>query len=220
MDRKKFIKRSALGLGILPLAPLGTILKDQETCEATPKEIAGPFPNKRPKDYITENIVGDRKGIPLLINFKVQNVNDNCSPLESMLVDIWQCDSQGNYSEYRHQLDGNFTGSNFLRGRQTTDSNGNVSFVSIYPGWYPGRSPHLHVEVLTKKEKSVLITQIAFPEDISKKVYESSLYNGVHDTPNRSDYEFRDSLKHNLTDSLSGNVSDGYVLNKIIKVKV
>ncbi len=220
MDRKKFIKRSALGLGILPLVSIkGVFTDEQTTCRTTPEEIAGPFPNKRPKDYITENIVGDREGIPLVINLTVQNVKNDCKALEGVFVDIWQCDSKGNYSEYRHQLDGNFTGANFLRGRQTTDQQGNVSFVSIYPGWYPGRSPHLHIEVLSKKGKSILLTQIAFPEKVSKKVYQTSNYKGIHDTSNRSDYEFRDSLKDNLPDTVDGNTKDGYVLNKIIRVE-
>ena len=133
-------------------------------CPQTPDEIVGPFPIKTPADFVRENIIGNRAGIPLLIEFTILNSSDSCSPIEGVFVDLWQCDADGNYSEYDGQIDGDFTSEHFLRGRQTTDANGKASFISIYPGWYPGRAPHLHLEVLNSNEKSLLATQIAFPE--------------------------------------------------------
>ncbi len=208
MDRKKFLKNSTLGLALFPFMGVNNAFNDSsKDCTVTPSEIQGPFPNKKPKQYITENIIGNRVGIPLLINLCIKNVNANCTPVKDVFVDIWQCDSKGNYSEYKYQLDGDFTSNNFLRGRQLTDKNGEISFISIYPGWYPGRSPHLHIEVLTKKNKSLLITQIAFPENISTAVYNTMNYKGIHDTVNKLDYEFRGSLENNLADSIIGNLS-------------
>lgn len=132
MDRKKFLKKGALGLGTIVAIP--TIFSscgdddfDPTACEQSPEETAGPFPIKTPADYVRENIIGDRTGIPLMITFNIQNTNDNCNPLEGALVDIWHCDAQGNYSQYDGQLDGSFTSENFLRGRQSTDANGNAS---------------------------------------------------------------------------------------------
>ena len=141
-------------------------------CVRSPSETAGPFPIMTPAELVRENIIGDRSGVPLLIQFTIQNTNSNCASLEGVNVDIWHCDAKGNYSEYSGQLEGDFTNADFLRGRQVTNADGNASFISIYPGWYPGRTPHLHVEVKSSSGASLLITQVSFP----RKYFESSLW--------------------------------------------
>lgn len=236
MDRKEFVKNSVLGLGAILSAPIllsscekkPTVIDanptptpnpNPEACELYPTEIAGPFPIKTPADWIRENIVGDRTGIPLHMIFTIQNVNDNCKPLAGVEVDIWHCDAKGNYSEYSGQIEGDFTNKHFLRGRQTTDANGMVSFISIYPGWYPGRAPHLHIEI-KKDGQSLLITQTAFPEDVSNDVYATPDYTGNFDTPNALDGAFADDVEHNMPTSVEGNVTDGYTLREIIQVTI
>lgn len=225
MDRKKFIKNGIIGMGsILAIPTLITSCKDDvenidpSACAVSPVETAGPFPIRTPADWVRANIVGDRTGVPLMMTFTIQNTNANCSPLEGVLVDVWHCDAKGNYSEYAGQIEGDFTSQHFLRGRQTTDANGNASFISIYPGWYPGRAPHIHIEVLSSNGTSLLVSQVAFPEATSNTVYATQEYNGNFDTPNSSDGEFSNSLARNIADSVTGNNTDGYVLNKIIKV--
>jgi protocatechuate 3,4-dioxygenase beta subunit len=224
MDRKKFLRRGVLGFGSLVTIP--TLLTscdnaavDPNACEPSPTEMAGPFPIKSPADWVRANVIGNRNGVALMINLTIQNTKNNCEPLAGVFVDIWQCDADGNYSEYNDQLDGNFTNEHFLRGRQTTDVNGNVSFISIYPGWYPGRAPHIHFEVLDSDGKSLLIGQTAFPDDISKTVYTDTNYKGEADTSNEMDSLFDGSLAGNLANSVTGNNTDGYILNTIIKVK-
>ena len=223
MERKDFLKQ--LGAGSIVALSSATLLTackrdktDPNACADSPTETAGPFPIKTPADLVRENIVGNRTGVPLLITFKIQNVNADCTPLSNVLVDLWHCDAGGNYSEYSGQQDGDFTSEQFLRGRQTTNANGEASFISIYPGWYPGRAPHLHAEVLTLNGSSLLVTQVAFPEDVSNTVYATSGYNGNFDTKNKRDDIFRDSLSSNLADSVSGNTTDGYTMVKTIKV--
>jgi len=224
MDRKKFIKKGMASMGAIVAVP--TILtacsnddsntdNNPNACAASPTETAGPFPIKTPADLVRENILGNKTGIPLLIEFTIQNTNNNCAVLEGAFVDIWQCDAKGNYSEYSGQLDGNFTNEHFLRGRQSTDSNGKASFVSIYPGWYPGRTPHLHVEVKNSSGSSLLITQVSFPEDVSDSVYATAEYKGAADTNNSNDGIVGAA---NLADYVTGNTTDGYTLSKIIKV--
>ncbi len=227
MNRKNFLKNGLLGLGSIIAIPtlFGSCNDDSEdidpsACAESPRETDGPFPIKTPSDWVRENIVGDRTGIALMITFTIQNINNNCEGLAGVFVDLWHCDAQGNYSEYSGQIDGNFTNQHFLRGRQTTDVNGNASFITIYPGWYPGRAPHLHVEIKNANGNSLLITQVAFPEDISNTVYATQDYNGNFDTSNNSDGEFSDSLARNMADSVTGNTTDGYILTKIIKVEV
>lgn len=222
MDRKKFIVNGILGLGSIVAIPtvLGSCTKDDvnydpNACEVSPTETAGPFPIKTPAQLVRENIVGDRAGIPLLVQLNIQNTNNSCAPLPEVFVDIWHCDAKGNYSEYKGQLDGNFTNKSFLRGRQKTDSNGNVSFISIFPGWYPGRTPHIHVEIKNAQKKSLLITQISWSEDISNSVYTNKDYNGHADTNNSNDGIVSNA---NLADKLTGNNTDGYVLQKNIRV--
>lgn len=221
MNRKNFLKKGALSLSSIVAIPtmISSCKKDEDfdpnACATSPEETAGPFPIKTPADWVRENIIGDRKGIPLMIVFNIQNTNNSCAALAGALVDIWQCDSQGNYSEYEGQLDGNFTNEHFLRGRQTTDANGNASFISIYPGWYPGRTPHLHVEVKSSNGTSLLITQVSFPEDISNTVYATTAYKGTADTNNSNDGIVGAG---NLADAVTGNTTDGYTLTKTIKV--
>ncbi|SNZ00995.1 intradiol ring-cleavage dioxygenase [Flagellimonas pacifica] len=225
MERKKFIQK--LGIGVVtPILTTSFMSCDKgddienmtpNTCSPSPSETAGPFPIKSPTERVRENIIGNRAGIPLVINFTIQNSNNNCNPLEGVFVDIWQCDSKGNYSEYSDQLDGNFTNEHFLRGRQTTDAKGQVTFTSIYPGWYPGRAPHLHLEI-KRGNASLLVTQVAFPENVSKIVYATSNYKGDFDTANTNDGEFRDSLSQNLADSVTGDTANGYTLKKVITV--
>lgn len=224
MDRKKFLKNGLLG--ITGIAAIPTVLSscskddpvDPNACQQSATETAGPFPIKSPADLIRENIVGNRTGIPMVMEITIQNANDNCKPLAGALVDVWACDAHGNYSEYSGQLDGNFTNENFLRGRQTTDANGVARFVSIYPGWYPGRAPHIHVEVLRANGSSLLVTQIAFPDDISKQVYADSNYKGDQDTTNSQDGIFDDSLASNMAKEVTGNNTDGYTMRQTIKV--
>lgn len=229
MKRYTFLKKGIIGLGALVAAPsiLSACCKNDDdddnnssTCQPSPTETAGPFPIKSPASLVQANIIGDREGIPLVIKIIVQNTKLDCALTQGIKVDIWQCDSRGNYSEYNGQLEGDFTAKNFLRGRQITDANGEVTFVSIYPGWYPGRAPHLHLELKNDQDQSVLITQIAFPEDISNQVYNTDKYSGAFDTPNASDGPFSGSLTHNMADSVTGDINSGYILTKIVKASI
>ncbi|MBE8725554.1 intradiol ring-cleavage dioxygenase [Flavobacterium hungaricum] len=234
MDRKKFIRNGILGIASLAASTkfLESCSKsdndqtDSEnsedgTCAISPSETKGPFPIKTPSQLVLENIKSDRVGIALLINLKIENKKTDCSPLANVLVDVWHCDKDGNYSEYggtqMQQTD--YTSVHFLRGRQTTNANGEVSFISIYPGWYQGRAPHIHVEVLSASGSSLLVTQIAFPETISSQVYSSTNYaaHGQADTSNTSDTVFSDSLSQELA-AMTGNLTDGYTLSKTITV--
>ena len=232
MDRKKFIRNSILGIASLATATkiLESCSKSDnddntsadESCTVSPSETKGPFPIKTPSQLVLENIKSDRIGVALLINLTIENQSKDCAPLEGVLVDVWHCDKDGNYSEYggtsMQQTD--YTSVHFLRGRQTSDANGEVSFISIFPGWYQGRAPHIHVEVLSASGSSLLVTQIAFPENVASEVYSSTNYasHGQADTSNTSDNVFSDSLSDELA-TLTGNLTDGYTLSKTITVK-
>lgn len=229
MKRKDFLRKGLAGMGtIVALPAVITACTKEEgavpdtgdgSCAVSPAETKGPFPIKTPAELVRANIIADRLGVALLITLTVQNRNSDCAPLAGVYVDIWHCDSTGNYSEYggTQMQSTNYTNAHFLRGRQMTDANGQVSFISIYPGWYRGRAPHIHVEVLDDATNSLLVTQIAFPEGVSQTVYATENYNGTYDTSNANDNVFADSLEGNLGE-ISGNTTDGYLLTHTIVV--
>ena len=228
MERKKFIKNGIFGITtILTGAAIAgdnkkQNLPDTDDCNVSPRETKGPFGTKTPSQLMQANIKSDRTGIALLINLAIVDKTNNCKPLVGGHVDVWHCDKDGYYSEYgNHPMQSNdFTAAHFLRGRQTTDANGKVSFLSIYPGWYRGRAPHIHIEIFDNTGKSLLVTQAAFPEDVSDKVYSSSMYasRGKADTPNSRDNVFSDSLSEQMA-TVTGNTTDGYTLSSTIVVR-
>lgn len=232
MNRQQFVKQGIYGLGALissgGLLQACTKLATPTTnsgvsadgCTLSPSETKGPFPIKSPAELVKSSIVSDREGIPMTISIQVVNNNSDCQPVAGAMVDVWHCDADGNYSEYggSGMQPTNYTNAHFLRGRQTTDAEGKVNFISIYPGWYRGRAPHIHVEVLSSAGKSLMVTQIAFPEDTSKTVYATAYYNGDADTANARDNVFSDSLTLNMADTVTGNTNDGYTVNKVITV--
>lgn len=226
MRKRDFLKKtltsfgSIVALPVLACEPSNTTDKAVDpSCAVSPNETRGPFPIKSPAELMRANIIADRQGIALQINLKVQDHSERCSPISGAQVDIWHCDAAGHYSEYGGvaMQEKDYTKVSFLRGRQTTDQNGAVSFISVFPGWYPGRAPHIHVDVL-EGEKIVLSTQIAFPEESTAAVYASRGYHGKEDTPNERDGVFRNSLAGNMADSVSGNPADGYTLSKVLTV--
>lgn len=226
MKKRDFLKKTIASFGGIVALPIvgcegqGTKTKSlTESCEVSPRETRGPFPNKTPAELMRANIVADRQRIALLINLKIQSQGNPCQALEGAHVDIWHCDAEGYYSEYgSHPLqEKDFRQVSFLRGRQTTNEAGEVSFISIFPGWYPGRAPHIHVDIL-QGEKIILSTQIAFPQESTQIVYASRGYKGPEDTPNAKDGIFRNSLAGNMADEVVGNLADGFTLSKVITV--
>lgn len=237
MERKKFLKNGIAALGLSFVTPLviscskedavaatgttGTKTGDG-SCTVSPSETAGPFPTKSPSSLVSSNIVSDSPGVPLAIKITVNNSNSNCAALAKAIVDVWHCDAGGNYSEYGGggMQSTNYTSVHFLRGRQTTDASGLVTFNSIFPGWYSGRAPHIHVHIYSAGGTSLLTTQIAFPTDVCNTVYTTAdayKSRGTQDTSNNGDNIFADSLASELA-TVSGNVSDGYTLTHIITV--
>jgi protocatechuate 3,4-dioxygenase beta subunit len=221
MERKEFLSKGMAALGFAFFTPVLTGCKKDETtggggsgsCTVSPTETEGPFPIVSPSSYIRSNIVGDRTGVPMTLTISVVDSSNGCTPLAGVLVDIWHCDKDGNYSQY-----GSLNSVNWLRGRQTTDASGKATFISIFPGWYSGRAPHIHIEVLNAGGSSLLVSQLAFPVELYNTVYASTGYRGAPDTSNSADGIFSNSLSANLIDSSSGSVSSGYTILKTITV--
>lgn len=240
MERKHFLKNSLAVLGLAAIAPLTSSCSKDDvlssgtdgsetgtgttsgTCSTTPSETAGPFPTKSPSSLVTNDITSDRTGVPFTIKITINNSNNSCAALAGAIVDIWHCDKDGYYSEYggTGMQSVNYQSVHFLRGRQTTDASGLVTFKSIFPGWYSGRAPHIHVHIYNASGTSLLVTQIAFPTDVCNTVYTTaSGYSsrGTQDTSNDRDNVFSDSLASELA-TITGSVAAGYTLNHIITV--
>jgi protocatechuate 3,4-dioxygenase beta subunit len=249
MERKDFLRGLGLvGLGSLAIPILSACGDDDSsadssatdtteatdtgstsgssTCSTTPSETAGPFPTKSPSSLIKSDITSDRTGVPFTINITIQNKNASCAALAGAIVDIWHCDKDGYYSEYggTGMQSADFTAVHFLRGRQTTNTNGKVSFTSIFPGWYSGRATHIHVHIYNSAGTSLLVTQIAFPEGSGSAVVlvNASTANGYTKgmsgyTYNASDNVFSDGVSSELS-TVTGSVAAGFVLTHSINV--
>jgi protocatechuate 3,4-dioxygenase beta subunit len=238
-SRKKFLKHFLIGAASVPVI-LEACKKDTDltcsdsgsgscTCSVSPTETAGPFPTISPSTLLRSDIRSDRTGVAFTITINIKNTNNSCAALSGAIVDIWHCDKDGYYSEYggTGMQSVNYTAVHFLRGRQYTDSNGQVTFTSIFPGWYSGRATHIHVHVYNAAGTSLLITQIAFPEGSSSAV---ATVNGSGGTSygytkgmsgytyNASDNVFSDDTAGTEVATVTGSLSAGFVLTHNIYV--
>jgi hypothetical protein len=79
----------------------------------------------------------------------------------------------------------------YLRGAQVADADGIVHATTIYPGWYRGRTVHIHLTVHVDK-KTVLTTQLCMDETVNDAVFATAPY-GEHtgrETGNDDDHIF------------------------------
>jgi len=135
------------------------------TAEAT----EGPyyFDARKFRPDITEG----RQGVPLAVRFTVLDLDRR--PWRGARVDIWHCDAQGVYSGYAGQGEDrrlSTEGETFLRGSLLTDAQGVAEFTTIYPGWYHGRTTHIHFKVLNDA-RAVLTSQFFLPDALSEYLY-------------------------------------------------
>lgn len=134
-------------------------------CLVQPETTEGPF--YVDPGLVRQDITEGRPGTPLTLRLQV--VRRDCAPIAGARVDIWHCDAKGIYSGVRSAV-ADARGATFLRGTQPTDERGIATFGTIYPGWYPGRTPHIHYKVFVGA-RSVLTSQLFFPDDASLAVY-------------------------------------------------
>jgi len=136
----------------------------QATCTLTPQQTEGPywFDARQVRRDITEG----KPGIPLRLLLRVVSAS-TCLPIPNALAEIWHCDAAGIYSGYSAQ---GTAGQTFLRGIQTSDPDGIVEFQTIYPGWYRGRTTHIHFKVHLGNQ-TLVTAQLYFAESISSTIY-------------------------------------------------
>jgi protocatechuate 3,4-dioxygenase beta subunit len=172
-------------------------------CGPTHRQTEGPYyPEKdlnRDGD-LTQIHKGDpkAKGEVILLTGKVTGTD--CKPLAGLLVEIWQAAASG---KYNHSGDTNHLPAdpNFQYwGRCTTTADGDYTFLTVIPGYYPlnprlvgvppsgpdqYRPPHIHFKVHAPRGFLSLTTQMYFDPktyddaDLSKTVSDLNRWESV-----------------------------------------
>jgi protocatechuate 3,4-dioxygenase beta subunit len=172
------------------------------SCVARPASVEGPYfvdEKLNRSDIRTDPSNGETKpGTPLEVTFNVSGLSGNaCAPVAGLMVDVWQCDHLGVYSDV---VDPRFDskGQRFLRGYQTTDANGVARFTTVYPGWYSGRPAHLHFKIRSASSSGPgfdFTSQLYFDDAITSQVYAQPPYaaKGQPDMRNANDWFYQQS---------------------------
>lgn len=186
------LRRQALSLiaagGALMAGSLRTAAGAQRSslaCVARPQQIEGPYfvDEKLERsdlrfDPVTRIVTA---GVPLYLAFRVSRMEGiSCLPLPGAQVDVWQCNAEGLYSN-THDFQQDTTGLKFLRGYQLTDRQGLASFTTIFPGWYPGRTVHIHFKIRYGPQGKggggkEFTSQIYFDDDLTDEIHAEPPY--------------------------------------------
>ncbi|MFT4036407.1 MAG: intradiol ring-cleavage dioxygenase [Patulibacter sp.] len=185
-------------------------------CELVPEKTEGPYfvDEKLNRSDIridpTDGTV--QAGIPLVLTLYVVSSDSACAAVQGATVDIWHANSQGLYSD---ESANQTVGKKYLRGYQVTDSDGMVQFTTIYPGWYSGRSVHIHFKVRLydgSTETYEFTSQLFFDPSITASVMATSTYSSRGSTPDTSNSN--DSVYGSDGDKLlvtmTGDTTNGY----------
>ena len=156
------------------------------TCVLTPEQTEGPY--YIANEALRRNITEGRPGTPMWLRAFVVNAS-TCKPIKGAAVDIWHADAGGVYSGFGSGA----ANRTFMRGIQRTNAKGLALFRTVYPGWYQGRTVHIHVKV--HLGSNVLHTgQLYFPDTVTDAVYRKAPYAS---RPNRDVRNADDSIYRN-----------------------
>jgi protocatechuate 3,4-dioxygenase beta subunit len=191
-------------------------------CVLIPQETIGPYPLLQVLSNTAlrrADVRENRIGVTLTLVMSLVDVNDGCNPVTNAAVYIWQCDKDGNYSGYGSEAE-----QTYLRGIQFTDANGQVTFTTVYPGWYPGRITHIHFQVYLNADlggTATATSQIAFSPAITQTAYASAPYAARGQNTSvasfAQDMVFADGTTYQLA-NVAGDVASGYVATLTVGV--
>jgi protocatechuate 3,4-dioxygenase beta subunit len=145
------------------------------TCVMTPAKTVGPYfvDEKLNRSDVRANTSDGavQAGVPLTLRMQIFDADNSCAPVQGATVDIWHANAAGLYSD---EAANNTVGQNWLRGYQTTDADGLVRFTTIYPGWYSGRTVHIHFKVRIydgSSETLEFTSQMFFTDAMNSSVF-------------------------------------------------
>lgn len=174
MQRREVVAGlSATLAGLAPAVDLFAQSASAGACVLTPQTEDGPF--YFDSKLVRADIREDKRGVPLQLVLRIVTAGD-CSGIAKARADVWQTDALGVYSGYDKQTGTgeqrniSAKGTTFLRGTQFTDQAGQVTFQTIYPSWYTGRTPHIHFKVFLDRNR-VVTSQIYFPDAVNEEVF-------------------------------------------------
>jgi protocatechuate 3,4-dioxygenase beta subunit len=171
-------------------------------CVVRPEQTEGPYfvdEDLNRSDIRPDPADGEvMPGTPLALTLLISRVGDGiCQPLPGARVDLWHCDALGIYSGVQDSRF-NTVGKKFLRGYQTTDKEGEARFVTVYPGWYYGRTVHIHFKIRTDpaaRQGFEFVSQLYFDDALTDRIHSVEPYTarGQGRVRNRNDGIFRRS---------------------------
>ena len=221
----------------------GSSSTSSSTCSVIPEETAGPYPADGSnansngvvnaltltgvvRSDIRSSFAGASAvatGIPLTLTLQLVNAANSCANLAGYALYLWHCDRNGLYSLY----DSTLLNEDYLRGVQVTDSNGQVSFTTIFPGCYAGRMPHIHFEIYPSLSSAVSAaykmrtSQLTFPLTTINEAYATSLYStsaaNLSGMSFAADTVFSDGTSLQMA-SVSGSASSGYTASLVVAI--
>jgi protocatechuate 3,4-dioxygenase beta subunit len=162
------------------------VASGEVTCVLAPEQTEGPYYISGEK--LRRNIREGRPGTALRLRLRVVDAS-TCKPIKGAAVDVWHADAAGDYSGFGSGSDNR----TFMRGVQRTDANGYVTFLTVYPGWYQGRTVHIHVKVHVGRNV-VHTGQLYFSDAVTDAVYSKAPYTS---RPNRTMRNASDSIYRN-----------------------
>jgi len=198
MSTERFTRRSSLvrlGGALVTAAGGGALLSPEAKsgnkavesgavqCVLTPELTEGPFYIAGEK--VRRDIRDGHPGTVLTLRLRVLDAS-SCKPIKGAAVDVWHADAAGNYSGFGSGA----SSRTFLRGIQKTNADGVAVFTTIYPGWYQGRTVHIHVKVHVGG-RVVHTGQLFFSDTLTDAVYRAAPYK---DRPNRDVRNTQDSF--------------------------
>jgi protocatechuate 3,4-dioxygenase beta subunit len=203
------------------------------SCTLTPEGEVGPyFTDDSASGYnrsdIRSNLDGSstQAGIPLTLHLYVYDFDNSCAAMSGVQVDIWHCNASGVYSNESVE---STLGQSWLRGYQLTDSSGVVTFKTIVPGWYQGRTTHIHLRLRSGYNSSASLTdgsnttQLFFPQSLIDSIDTTvSPYNseGKNNTTNVGDHVYTGETHAKMEMVLSGDSTNGYVASFVIGLPI
>jgi protocatechuate 3,4-dioxygenase beta subunit len=191
------------------------------TCTETLEGEEGPyFVDDSDSGYNRSNILtsidgtDSQTGVSFVITLYVYDSENSCAAMEGVQVDIWHCNASGIYSAESSE---STTGESWLRGYQITDSSGKVQFTTIIPGWYSGRTTHIHFRLRSSYDSSssggTNTMQVFFDQTLIDTLATSvSPYSaeGTNPTTNATDRVYADQEDGTTLLTLSGSTTEGY----------